>query len=145
LNVLWFKNQTSRDIAFTLFASKWLFAWWAMYSDDFHVTKENLTSFPIDIAKINKVDLKALQKLSSTLTETMTKNIKWQKVTFPDKRVIRVGNWDVSKCREVINDIDKVWMRILDADKLEQEILYQYYSTVKTVSDSSEENSEQDD
>ena len=145
LNVLWFKNQTSRDIAFTLFASKWLFAWWAMYSDDFHVTKENLTSFPIDIAKINKVDLKALQKLSSTLTETMTKNIKWQKVTFPDKRVIRVGNWDVSKCREVIDDIDKVWTRILDADELEQEILYQYYSTVKTVSDSSEENSEQDD
>jgi hypothetical protein len=144
LNVIWFKNQQVRDVAFTLFVSKWMFAWWAMYGDDFDVTKENLLSFPIDVNSIKPADLKELQKMSSLLTNTMTKNIKWQRVTFPDKRVIKVGNWDISKCREVLNEIDKVWTKIFSANDLENELLYQYFSTVKTVSDLSEDVSEEE-
>jgi hypothetical protein len=140
LNVLWFRTQELRDIAFTLLVSKWMFVWWAMFADDFNVTRETLLSFPIEIENIEKHQKKELVRLANMLQEKMISNVKWTKRTFPDKRVIKVGNWDISKCRDVLVEIDKVWSDILLANELEEELLFQYFSTVKTVSESSNDN-----
>jgi hypothetical protein len=69
----------------------------------------------------------------------MTKKIKWQKVTFPDKRVIKVGNWDLINCKNTLSEIDSVWTEILKASRYENELFFQYYSTVKTIVGEAEE------
>ena len=60
------------------------------------------------------------------------------KVTFPNKRVVKVGNWDLTSSRRVIKEIDDVWTEILGANELVSHLQYQYYTTVKTTSESEE-------
>lgn len=133
LNVMWFRNPEVRDIAFTLFVSKWMFSWWCIYGDDFHVTREILTSFPVDLSVISPTDRASLLGLASMLQEKMMLKTNWQRVTFPDKRVIRVGNWDLSACKEVISEIDSVWSKILGAESILRELNFQNASSIKAV------------
>jgi hypothetical protein len=133
LNWIWFKDEQVRDVAFTLFVSKWMFAWWAMNGDDFNVTRENLLSFPCDMGRIPASLKKKLVHKAAELNEKMIQKVKFQKVTFPDKRVIKVGNWDLSLCKSLISEIDDIWSEILGASHLKDELLFQYFSTVKTV------------
>jgi hypothetical protein len=135
LNSIWFKNSELRDIAFTLFVSKWMFAWWSMYGDDFDVTRDNLLSFPFDIDSLDSKNKSKLIDLANELQSKMEKKIKWQQVTFPDKRVIKVGNWDLLACKDVLSEIDEVWSEILNAKEANKHLQYQYFSTVKTSSD----------
>ena len=65
----------------------------------------------------------------------MMLKVNWQKVTFPDKRVIKVGNWDLSKCKEILNQIDQEWTEILGATKLVDKLNFQYYSSVKATTE----------
>lgn len=137
LNWIWFKDQEIRDIAFTLFVSKWMFVWWAMNGDDFNVTRDNLLSFPIDIKTISQSHKEKLVALAKNLNVRMTEKVKYQKVTFPDKRIIKVGNWNLSTCRTLLAEIDDVWSEILRASDFKNELLYQYFATVKTIQDES--------
>jgi hypothetical protein len=138
LSVIWFKNEETRDIAFTLFVSKWMFAWWCIYGDDFHVTKEVLSSFPIDFSTISVEKKKRLLSLSEELQTKMMQKVRWQQVTFPDKRVIKVGNWDLGACKQTLEDIDEIWTEILNATSLKDELRFQYYSSVKTTHEDNE-------
>lgn len=141
LNVMWFRNEEIRDIAFTLFASKWMFAWWSIYGDDFDVTKEILTSFPIDFSRISPNNKNLLVNLSEELQTKMMQKIRWQQVTFPDKRIIKVGNWDLGACKQTLERIDEIWTDILNAQSLKDELRFQFFSSVKTVQDDIEEDS----
>jgi hypothetical protein len=136
LKFLWLKNSTARDILFTLMVSKWMFVWWAIWGDDFHVTKDNVVSFPIDISRISKVNSTKLVTLAAKLDAELQNHIKYQKITFPDKRVIKVGNYDFSEVAELIQEIDEIWTVILSAQDFKSELLFQYYSTVKVGTDS---------
>jgi len=138
LNIIWFRNEETRDIAFTLFVSKWMFAWWSIYGDDFDVTKEILTSFPIDFSTINVENKKRLVGQSKELQTKMMQKIRWQQNTFPDKRVIKVGNWDLGACKQNLEEIDAIWTDILNAQSLKDELKFQYFSSVKTVQEDNE-------
>lgn len=145
LNFMWFRNEEIRNIAFTLFVSKWMYAWWTIYGDDFHVTKEILSSFPIDISSIEPNQKKKLILKSDELHKAMTKKANFQKITFPDKRVINVGNWDLSLCSDILLSIDDIWTEILQAQAIKEELLYQYFSSVKTTNEDNLLLSEQSD
>jgi hypothetical protein len=112
-----------------------MFAWWSMYGDDFDVTRDNLLSFPFDIDSLDSKNKSKLIDLANELQSKMEKKIKWQQVTFPDKRVIKVGNWDLLACKDVLSEIDEVWSEILNAKEANKHLQYQYFSTVKTSSD----------
>ncbi len=131
LKFVWLKNSTSRDILLTLMVSKWMFVWWAIWGDDFHVTKDNVISFPIDISRISKENSEKLSVLATNLDTELQNHIKYQKITFPDKRVIKVGNYDFSAVTEIINEIDEIWTVILSAQEFRWDLMFQYYSTVK--------------
>jgi hypothetical protein len=110
-----------------------MFVWWAIYGDDFDVTRDILLTFPIDIDSISDSDKKKLVALAEKLQESLSKKIIWQKRTFPDKRVIKVGNWDLSGSKDVLAAIDSVWTAVLGGSNLESELLFQYYASVKSV------------
>ena len=73
--------------------------------------------------------------LANDLQSKMEKKIKWQQVTFSDKRIIKVGNWDLLACKDVLNEIDEVWSEVLDTKEVSNHLQFQYLSTVKTSSD----------
>ena len=125
--MMWFRNKESRDLAFTLFVSKWMFAWWAMNGDDNNVTQDTLLSFPIDFSSISKKDKNELLKLGSLLHERMTKKIKWK----ANKR-LRIGNWDLSDSGDILHEIDLAWANVLGVTELMPDLQFQYFSTVKT-------------
>ena len=126
--VMWFKSEETRDLAFTLFVSKWTFAWWAMYGDDFHVTQDNLLSFPLDIKKVSQSDFHKLVELSKQMNESMTKNLKWKK-----NAGLNIGSWELTSSREILVEIDETWASIFKASKLLPKLNYQYFATVKTA------------
>lgn len=137
LDVIWFKNAEVRDVAFTLFLSKWMFTWWAIYGDDFDLTKGNLLSFPIDFEAIPEGAKVQLLKLAEELNATMTETVNWKK-----NAGLRVGSWNMTSSAKVLSKIDTLWAEILGTTDLLPELQYQFYSTVKTspeeVDDSAE-------
>jgi hypothetical protein len=126
---IWFRDEESRKLVFTLFNSKWMFAWWAMYGDDLNVTQDNLLSFPASLEIISVDDKKILLSVAEQLHEKMIKKVKWKK-----NAGLQVGSWDISECREELEKIDFIWAKILSLDSILPELYYQYFSTVKTSS-----------
>jgi hypothetical protein len=131
LEVIWFKNSEMRDIVFTLFLSKWMFAWWAIYGDDFDLTKGNLLSFPIIYDDISVDNKTKLLKLADELNIKMTESVNWKK-----NAGLRIGSWNMTSSAEVLKIIDSIWSEILGTSDLMSELQYQFYSTVKTSPDS---------
>ena len=127
LKVMWFNSEDTRDIALTLFVSRWMFAWWAMYGDDNHVTQENLLSFPINVSDISALDKKTLLSLAKKLHKQMTLNVNWKK-----NAGLKIGSWDMSSSKELLGEIDKAWAEILKLSSHLEELQYQFFSTVKT-------------
>jgi hypothetical protein len=130
LDLIWFKSSEFRDLAFTLFLSKWMFSWWAIYGDDFHLTKGNLLSFPVDLETISEEAKNKLLKLAEELNLRMTEVINWKK-----NAGINVGSWNMSSSTKVLEKIDVIWSEILGTSDLLPELQYQFYSTVKTNTD----------
>lgn len=137
--VLWIRDEESRNLIFSLFLSKWMFAWWAMYGDDFHVTQENLLSIPIDISRIRSKSKKRLMELSEEVHKEMTKNLKWKK-----NAGLRIGSWDLSNCGRLLLEIDKIWSFELGVPNLVPDINAAYFNTVKTAIDSEPEGTTED-
>jgi hypothetical protein len=127
LKVMWFNSEETRDIALTLFVSRWMFAWWAMYGDDNHVTQENLLSFPINVGEISALHKRTLLSLAKKLHKQMTLNVNWKK-----NAGLKIGSWDLSSSKDLLGDIDKAWAEILKLSSHLEELQYQFFSTVKT-------------
>jgi hypothetical protein len=125
--VLWFKTEEYRDIAFTLFLSKWMFVWWASIGDDFDVTQENLLSFPADFEAISKSNKNSLLKLSAQIHTLMTKDVKWKK-----NAGLKVGNWNLSSSSDLLKEVDLLWSQILENEAMLSQVNSSFYSTVKT-------------
>ena len=132
--LMWFKDEETRDLVFTLFNTKWIFTWWAMFGDDLNVTQEILLSFPVELEKIESLERKKLLTLSKKLHTSMTENIKWKK-----NAGLKVGSWDFSNCKEILMDLDSVWGKILGFTPDLSDLNFQYFSTVKTAATDSED------
>jgi len=126
--LIWFKDAEFRNLAFSLFNTKWIFAWWAMYGDDLNVTQDILLSFPAEFENISVNDKKKLLELSKKLHNSMTENVKWKR-----NAGLKVGSWDVSNAKNILNELDFVWARVLGFNSDLSELNFQYFSTVKTA------------
>jgi len=125
--VLWFKSEEYRDLALTLFLSKWMFVWWASIGDDFDVSQENLLSFPADFKDISKSNRSALLKLSANIHSLMTQDVKWKK-----NAGLKVGNWNLSSSSDLLKEVDILWGQILGSEEMLAQVNSSFYSTVKT-------------
>ncbi len=126
--LIWFKDEESRDLAFSLFNTKWIFTWWAMYGDDLNVTQDILLSFPVAFENISTADKKELLVLSKKLHDSMTASVKWKR-----NAGLKVGSWDVSNSKDILTELDLIWAKILGFNSDLSDLNFQYFSTVKTV------------
>ena len=118
---LTFDGEESRQLAFLITAGRLGVLWWGQYGDDFNLTGGLLYDIPIDPAKIIK-NRKKLLSLAKKLEKEQAKN---PLVTKYNQNWM--GNYDMSRCRSVTDESDKLileefglldyWPEILYADQ----------------------------
>ena len=114
--VLHFEDETSRDIAFTMLAGRLAFWWWGITGDDLNVTKGTLLAFPVAVKDLELVGGE-LASLGKTLREEQARHL-----TFVKYRDNLTGNYDLSKCRHVTDEADKLILRTLGLGHLWGEV-----------------------
>ena len=108
---LQFPSADTRDVTAVLLASKTALAWWFATGDDYHVTQEVLGSFPLQTSFLDLELQNAALSLAPRLDLAMTETLTHQKTTVKKSGVARtllVGRFDLSKCRHVTDDFDRV-------------------------------------
>jgi hypothetical protein len=128
LGTLWFRDPAERDLALTLLASRWAFAWWTMYGDDFDVTGGFLGDVPVDLTAVRGRERARLLALARELRAAQRANLAWKR-----NRGLS-GRWDMSGCRDVLERIDVAWARQLGVPHLLGDLALAYYGTVRTAS-----------
>ena len=118
---LTFDGEESRQLAFLITAGRLGVLWWGQFGDDFNLTGGLLYDIPIDPKKIVK-NRKKLLSLAKKLEKEQSKN---PLVTKYNKNWM--GNYDMSRCRNVTDESDKLildefglldyWPDILFADQ----------------------------
>ena len=118
---LTFDGEESRQLAFLITAGRLGVLWWGQFGDDFNLTGGLLYDIPIDPKKIVK-NRKKLLSLAKKLEKEQAKN---PLVTKYNKNWM--GNYDMSRCRNVTDESDKLildefglldyWSDILFADQ----------------------------
>jgi len=114
---LHFVDEASRDLAYVLFAGRLATWWWGATGDDFHVTAELLKSFPIGLREMASVegDLLDLAK------ELRVEQARHPLVTkYAGKEM---GNYDMSRCRHLTDQADRLVLKALGQEDLWPEVL----------------------
>ncbi len=105
-----FEDERHRDLAFLVLAGRWGSVWWLMLGDSFHVNRGTLASFPGDIERLAYTSLdnmgfqirrRSLASLAIKLREELPNH---PTETLYNKLI--VGNYDLSKCRDITNEAD---------------------------------------
>lgn len=105
MGTMWFTSIEDRDIAYAFSISRLMFAWWRMWGDDYHVTKEVLGSLIVGphnlpesvrtLILASVPHLRALQTMNPTVKKNAGKEI---------------GNWDLSAVRSQLDEHEYRWM-----------------------------------
>jgi hypothetical protein len=99
---LTFEDEESRQLAFLITAGRLGVLWWGQFGDDFNLTGGLLYEIPIDPKKIVK-NRKKLLSLAKKLEKEQARN---PLVTKYNKNWM--GNYDMSRCRNVTDESDKL-------------------------------------
>lgn len=115
---LTFDGEESRQLAFLITAGRLGVLWWGQFGDDFNLTGGLLYDIPIDPKKIVK-NRKKLLSLAKKLEKEQAKN---PLVTKYNKNWM--GNYDMSRCRNVTDESDKLILDEFDLLEYWPDILY---------------------
>jgi hypothetical protein len=113
-----FDSEDLGLIAFGVVSGRLAGWWWGANGDDFHVTGGLLYSIPIDPRKIVKN-----QKKIITLVNKLAKEQKKNPLVTKYKGKW-MGNYDMSRCRNITDEIDKLILDEFDLLEYWPEILY---------------------
>ena len=116
-NKLYFSSKLDRDIAFILLSGRIAFWWWAISGDDLNLTKGTLESFPISVSSLTLCS-DELSKLSEELRQRQKKVL-----SFTKYRGNEIGNYDMTKCRDITDLGDQLVLKTLGLDTYWSDIL----------------------
>ena len=124
---LYFPDERTRDIAFVLLAGRLGVWWWGTTGDDFDVTTGLLKGFPIgpdDVGSVGDQLVALAQKLSAEQQQhpLVTK--------YAGKEM---GNYDMSRCRHITDEADRLVLRQFDLDHLWPAVLLADASLAKVT------------
>lgn len=125
-----FDGEENKLIAFGVTAGRIAVWWWGTYGDDFDVTSGLLYSIPIDPKKISKNREKILELVRQLEIEQKRNPLvtkykgKW------------MGNYDMSRCRRMTDEIDKLILDEFDLLKFWPDLLFVDQSLNKTTGES---------
>ncbi len=114
---LHFANEQTRDIAFVLLAGRLAVWWWGATGDDFDVTGGLLKSFPVAPDQVQAA-WPQLQRLAKRLRAEQPKHPIVTKYAGKE-----MGNYDMSRCREITDEADRVVLGALGLSPLWSAVL----------------------
>ena len=130
ISELSFDGEENKLIAFGVTAGRIAVWWWGAYGDDFDVTSGLLYSIPIDPKKISRNRKKILELVRQLEIEQKKNPLvtkykgKW------------MGNYDMSRCRKITDEIDKLILDEFDLSEYWQDLLFVDQSLNKTTGES---------
>ena len=122
-----FRDAGDRDLSMLLTNGKLLFVWWAAIGDDFDVTQTNFASAPFGVGQLSQDQRRYLLGLLSELERAMTDNL-----VFKLNAGKNIGNYNLARCRNVTDRIDKVWLEALGLSDLWEDIELEHALVVRT-------------
>src|SRR5262249_5917808 len=126
-DILYFHEAWQRDAAFLLLNGKWMFAFWSILGDDFHVARWNIAHFPIDLREIPQRMRQLLQSLARCLKREMSRA-----TSFKRNAGKRDGTYNPARCRHITDRSDRFFARLLGRKEVWTEVELLYVQIVKT-------------
>jgi hypothetical protein len=124
---LYFHDHDTLCTALLLCNGKLLFTYWLAVGDDFDVTKWNVSEFPADLSEITGQTQRDLLSLVPQLEQAMQSALQ-----FKLNAGRRVGNYNLSKCRDVTDRSDRILAEALGFSEVWEDVELYYAQTVGT-------------
>ncbi len=111
----YFESEDHRDLVLMVLAGRWAYLWWAMFGDDFNVTRSLLSAVPCDIEGLlyaSPCDMEVesivsrLLELAGILKREMPKHLAWKMNSG-----IKVGRYNMRKLRYITDEADLLLAR----------------------------------
>jgi hypothetical protein len=100
-----FATEELRDIAFAISAGRIAMWWWSVNGDDFNLTQNAFESLPLHLDALQPISGKLLS-LARRLSKAQLNN------PLATKYAGKImGNYDMSRCREITDEIDQLVLK----------------------------------
>ena len=124
---LFFDSADVCKLALALANGKLMFCFWAAIGDDFDVTRSDFADFPVDFKAVPVKTRRELLREIPRLERSMEKAVQFKRNAGK-----RVGNYSLALCRDVADATDRVFLKVLNAASIWEEIGLYYAQTVRT-------------
>ena len=125
-----FREENDRDLSLLFANGILMYVWWVAIGDDFHLTRKNFASAPFGPRQLTKQQRERLLKTVPELTNAMSEN-----VVFKLNAGKNIGNYNLTKCRHITDEVDKVLLEALGLRDLWEEIKLEHTLVVRTSYD----------
>ena len=123
-----FPDATTRKLALSLLNGKIAFVYWMLIGDDFHLTKSNFSSLPIDLGSLSQQDTKKLVHIAIELERALKKSVSY--MVMHGKRL---GNYNLLKCRDITDKSDAIYASAFGLESVWDDIELAYSQLVTSV------------
>ena len=124
---LYFADADTCTLATLLGVGKLMLTFWLTIGDDFNVTRSNLVRFPVDLSSIPEPTRASLLLLLPDLEAAMSNAIQYKA-----NAGLRVGTYNLAKCRHVTNQSDAMFASELGFDEVMEDIELYYAQAIRT-------------
>ena len=128
-----FREENDRDLALLLANGLLMYMWWVAIGDDFHLTRKSFASAPFGPKQLTKRQQTRLVGIVPRLVNAMSDN-----VVFKLNAGKNIGNYNLTRCRHITNDVDKTWLEALGLRHLWEEIELEHTLVVRTSYENTE-------
>lgn len=122
---LHFETPEARDLAYVFLAGKLGLAWWGINGDDFNVTRGVLETMPGGYRNGAPEVRKIAAIWAPILWEAQSKATVWKL-----NKGKKIGNWDLSECRHVTDEIDYAILEAFECSPVEIEAVWVAYKKI---------------
>lgn len=126
----YYHTEKLADAALLILNGKLQFAYWVATGDDFHVAQWMFDELPVDLAAVARGFGPDLHAIANDLWHAMQAN-----VSFKLNAGKRVGNFNLSRMRDVTDVIDRAMLAIIGERDLWEDIELLHTQTVRTVTE----------
>ncbi|MDA2989373.1 MAG: Eco57I restriction-modification methylase domain-containing protein, partial [Actinomycetota bacterium] len=115
----------ARDFAYVLLAGRIGLSWWAIQSDDFHLTKGILEGMPGNHAGASQKLRKLVAKWAPRIADAQAKETVWKL-----NKGKKVGNWNLAACRDITDQADLAVLSEIGCTTDEIEAIWTFYHRI---------------
>ena len=122
-----FVEENDRDLSLLLANGILMYMWWVAIGDDFHLTRKGFASAPFGPKQLAKQQRARLARTVPRLVNAMSEN-----VVFKLNAGKNIGNYNLTRCRHITDEVDKTWLEALALSDLWEEIELEHTLVVRT-------------